>query len=135
MVGDSVGDSLIRIKNGYRALKPEVTLSYSKLVLAIVKLLQKEGFITSIKELKEKNEIFVTLKYENEPGSSTNKKPALTDVKRISKPGLRVYKGSNKLPWVLNGLGIAIISTPKGLMTDKAARKESLGGEVMAYVW
>ena len=128
MVGDSVGDSLIRIKNGYRALKPEVVLSYSKLVLAIAKLLEQEGFITSIKEVKEKNEIFVTLKYEN-------KNPAITDVKRISKPGLRVYKGSKQLPWVLNGLGIAIISTPKGLMTDKAARKASLGGEIMAYVW
>lgn len=135
MVGDSVGDSLIRIKNGYRALKPEVILPYSKLVLAIAKLLQKEGFIASIKEAKEKNEILVILKYGNESGSSSNKNPALTDVKRISKPGLRIYKGSKKLPWVLNGLGIAIVSTPKGLMTDKQARKASLGGEIMAYVW
>ncbi len=128
MVGDSVGDSLIRIKNGYRALKPEVVLSYSKLVLAIAKLLEKEGFIASVKDVKTENKILVTLKYES-------KKPALEDVKRISKPGLRVYKGSKKLPWVLNGLGVAIISTPKGVMTDKQARKESLGGEVMAYIW
>lgn len=135
MVGDSVGDSLIRIKNGYRALKSEVILPYSKLVLAIAKLLEKEGFIASVKDAKGENKILVTLKYESEHGSSANKKPALEDVKRISKPGLRVYRGSKKIPWVLNGLGIAIISTPKGVMTDKEARKASLGGEIMAYVW
>ena len=66
---------------------------------------------------------------------TTKKKPSLTEVRRISKPGLRVYKGKKSLPWVLNGLGIAIISTPKGVMTDKQARKEGLGGEVLAYVW
>lgn len=129
---DIVADSLIRIKNGYLAYKDEVILPYSKLVLAICKLLQVEGFIDSYKEEKVtgKNfkQIVVGLKY-------LGKKPALTDVKRVSKPGLRVYKPSKALPRVLNGFGLAIISTPKGVMSDKQARKNGLGGEVMAHVW
>ena len=126
MSTDSVGDALIRIKNGYLAGRGEVVLSYSKLVVAIADLLVKEGYAVSSKQ--EKNQVLVTLKYEN-------KKAVLTDVKRISKPGLRVYKNKQSLPYVLNGLGIAIISTPKGIMTDKSARKEGVGGEVMAFVW
>lgn len=123
---DKVGDLLIRIKNGYMASLKEVNVSNSKLGLAIVNLLQKEGFVENFEVLGR--EIKVTLKYDN-------KKPALTDVKRISKPGRRIYKGSKFLPYVYDGLGIAIISTPKGLMSDKKARKEGVGGEVMAHVW
>ena len=126
MVTDPVGDALIRIKNGYMAKLPEVAVSYSKLIVAICKVLKDEGFISEVKE--DSGKVSVTLKYEN-------RKSVLTDVKRISKPGLRVYKGKKNLPYVLNGLGIALISTPKGVMTDKKARKEGLGGEVMAYVW
>lgn len=126
MSTDSVADALIRIKNGYLARKSEVTLSYSKLVISICKLLLKEGYLSEIKQ--EKNQLVVTLKYEN-------RQCAVTDVKRVSKPGLRVYKNKKSLPYVLNGLGIAIISTPKGIMTDKQARKEGVGGEIMAYVW
>lgn len=133
MSTDSVGDALIRIKNGYLARRSEVALSYSKLVLAICKLLLKEGYIASFKQ--DKNQLLVTLKYESEKNSSSQKSCAVTDVKRISKPGLRVYKSKKSLPYVLNGLGIAIVSTPKGIMTDKQARKEGVGGEIMAYVW
>jgi small subunit ribosomal protein S8 len=130
---DSVGDALIRIKNGYLAGKLEVILTYSKLNLAIVKVLEKEGFVSKSEEAKsDKNEnikqIKVSLKYDS-------RKPAIQDLKRISKPGLRIYKGKKSLPWVLNGLGIALISTPKGVMTDKEARKAGLGGEILAYVW
>lgn len=129
---DIVADSLIRIKNGYLAYREEVVLPYSKLVLAICKLLLQEGFIESFKEekIEGKNfsQITVVLKY-------LGKKPALTDVKRISRPGLRVYKPSKALPRVLNGFGLAIISTPKGIMSDRDARKNGLGGEVMAYIW
>lgn len=133
MVNDSVADALIRLKNGYRANKEMVVLPYSKLVLAILKVLQAEGYIGEFKAVvDEKNKAFqmfnVTLRYEN-------RKPVLTEVKRISKPGLRIYKGTKQLPWVLNGMGIALISTPKGVMTDKSARKEGLGGEIMALVW
>lgn len=126
MVSDSVADTLIRIKNGYLASQPEVLVTYSKLVLALCKLLTEQEFIESCKE--ETGKIKVVLKYEG-------RKPVLTDVKRVSRPGLRVYKGVKALPSVLNGLGVAVISTPKGLMTDKQARKEGVGGEVMAYVW
>jgi len=130
---DTVADSLIRIKNGYLSLKKDVVLPYSKLVGNICGVLEKEGFIDSFKEVEsEKNknikQFLVTLKYEN-------RKPVLSDVKRVSKPGLRVYKNKKALPFVLNGLGIAIISTPQGVMTDKQARKKGVGGEILAYVW
>ncbi|MCL5784268.1 MAG: 30S ribosomal protein S8 [Patescibacteria group bacterium] len=123
---DKVADLLIRIKNGYMASRKEVTVSYSKLSVAICNLLEKEGYIQGCEALGR--EIKVTLKYDN-------KQPALTDVKRVSKPGRRVYQGKKMLPRVLGGLGVAIISTPKGVMTDKQARKEGVGGEIMAYVW
>ncbi len=123
---DKVGDLLIRIKNGYMARLNEVVSPYSKLSMAICQLLKNEGFIEDF-EKGERN-IEITLKYEN-------RKPVLTNVKRISKPGKRVYKGSKLIPRVYNGLGFAIISTPKGVMSDRTARKEGLGGEIMAFVW
>jgi small subunit ribosomal protein S8 len=123
---DRVGDLLIRIKNGYMARLGEVSATYSKLSVAICKLLKEEGYIANYKE--SEREILITLKYDN-------RKPVLTDVKRISKPGKRVYSGKKLLPRVYNGLGIAIISTPRGVMSEKQAKKENVGGEVMAYVW
>lgn len=130
---DKVGDALTRIKNSYMAYKSKTTLMYSKLIEAICQVLQKEGYIekyevVNIKENSQIKEILVSLKYDS-------KKPVITGIKRVSKPGLRVYKGKSSLPYVLNGMGIALISTPKGIMTDKQARKEGLGGEVMALVW
>lgn len=130
---DTVADSLIRIKNGYMAQKDEVSLPYSKLISSICEVLKKEGYISSWSEKKAEKStakiaIDVTLQY-------NDRKPAMTEVRRISKPGLRVYKGSKSLPYVLSGVGIALISTPKGVMTDKKARKAKLGGEVMAYIW
>ena len=129
---DPVADSLIRIKNAYLAYREDTVLPYSKIVIAICTLLQKEGFITSFKEEKIEgknfNQIKVILKY-------LGKKAALSDVKRISKPGLRVYKSHKALPRVLNGFGLAIVSTPKGIMSGKQARKEGVGGEIMAHVW
>src|SRR5581483_10206373 len=114
MVTDSIADSLIRIKNGYLASRRDVTLSYSKLVLNLCNLLQKEGYIATCEKLVDRS-LKVTLKYDG-------RTPSLTDIKRVSKPVLRVYKGVKQLPRVLNGLGIAVISTPKGLMTDKQAK-------------
>ena len=108
------------------ASRKEVSVRYSKGALSICELLKKEGYIVSCEV--ESQELKIVLKYDN-------RQPALTDVKRISKPGRRIYKGSKWLPYVLDGVGMAIISTPKGVMTDKQARKEGLGGEVMAYVW
>ncbi|MBI2021567.1 30S ribosomal protein S8 [Candidatus Daviesbacteria bacterium] len=139
MVTDTVADALIRIKNGYKALKTEVWLPYSNLVFSICKVLERESYISKLEEFKDENSPFrkikVVLKYENEFSSSSKRKPAITEVRRISKPGLRIYRGQKALPRVLNGLGVAIISTPKGVMTDKEARKEGVGGEVLAYVW
>ncbi len=123
---DTVGDALIRLKNGYRVGKEMVEVRNSKLSHNLLKLLEKEGYIGAV--IIKDNVITAELKY-------SGRVPVLTDVKRVSKPSLRVYKGKKELPYVLNGLGIAIISTPKGLLTDKQARKENVGGEVLALVW
>ncbi len=125
-MSDPVADALIRIKNGYSVGKQTVEVRYSKLILAIVTILEKEGYVQSIE--KKDRQIIVILKY-------PSRKPAVTDIKRVSKPSLRIYKGVKDLPRVLNGLGIALISTPKGVMTDKEARKIKVGGEVLALVW
>lgn len=125
-MNDPVADALIRIKNGYQVGKIEVELKFSKLILQLMKLLQKEGYLSGVKQ--KGSMITVTLKY-------NGRIAVLTDVKRVSKPSLRVYKGVKDLPKVLDGIGIAVISTPKGLMTDKDARKEKVGGEVLALVW
>lgn len=123
---DPVADALIRIKNGYQIGKQSVSVKFSKLIYNLMKLLKDEGYLQDI--VKKDREVIVSLKY-------TGRKPAISDVKRISKPSLRVYKGTTDLPYVLSGLGIAVVSTPKGLMTDKKARKLKIGGEVLAYVW
>lgn len=123
---DPIADALIRIKNGYSVGRVSVDIRFSKLVLKLMELLEKEGYVGKVS--KKDRSLIVELKYESRKG-------VLTDVKRISKPSLRVYKGAKELPRVLNGLGIAIISTPKGLMSDRDARKQNLGGEVLALVW
>lgn len=123
---DPIADALIRVKNGYLSGKISVSLRYSKLILNLMKLLVKEGYIEHVE--KSDRQIMVTLKY-------VSRKSAITDIKRVSKPSLRVYKGVGQLPYVLSGLGIAVISTPKGIMTDKQARKSNVGGEVLALVW
>lgn len=123
---DPIADALIRIKNGYMSGGQSVSVRYSRLILQILKLLEKEGFVDKVS--KKENMLEVLLKY-------TNRTPALTDVKRVSKPSLRIYKGVKELPRVLNGLGFAVVSTPKGVMTDKDARKQNVGGEVLALVW
>jgi small subunit ribosomal protein S8 len=123
---DPVADALIRVKNGYQVGKQSVSLRYSKLIFKLMNLLKEEGYIMDVDQ--KEREVLVSLKY-------VSRKPAITEVKRVSRPSLRIYKGVSKLPFVLNGLGIAIISTPKGLMTDKKARKEKVGGEILAFIW
>jgi small subunit ribosomal protein S8 len=132
-MSDPIADALIRIKNGYLSYKETVVLPYSKIIESICGVLKTAGYITDFKvEDSARNEkikqINTTLKY-------ADRKGVMTEVKRISKPGLRIYKNKKSLPYVLNGLGIAIISTPRGVMTDKQARKEGIGGEILAYVW
>ena len=124
---DPIADMLTRIRNANQMRNKEVSMPVSKMKLEIAKILDTEGFITGYKVVE--NTLTLTLKY------GQNKERVITGLKRISKPGLRVYAGAEEIPHVLNGLGIAIISTPKGVMTDKLARKNNVGGEVIAYIW
>ena len=128
---DPIADMLTRIRNANTSKHKIVDVPASNLKLGIAEILFKEGYIKSFEEIKDESQgiIRITLKYD-EKG-----KRVIDGLKRISKPGLRVYAGKDELPQVLNGLGIAIISTPKGLKTDKEARQLGVGGEVLAYVW
>jgi small subunit ribosomal protein S8 len=131
LLSDSIADMLTRIRNANQMRYKEVEIPASKIKKEIARILKEEGFIKDYKIEKEEiqNKIILNLKY------SKNKERVITGLKRISKPGLRVYAKKEEIPVVLNGLGIAIISTSKGVMTDKQARKEQLGGEVLAYIW
>lgn len=131
MVTDPIADMLTRIRNANQMRDKEVEVPASNLKIEIAKILKEEGFVNDykIKKNNVQNIIVINLKY------TENKVRVITGLKRISKPGLRVYVKAEEVPKVLNGLGIAIISTSKGVMTDKKARELSLGGEVLAYVW
>ena len=130
MVTDPIADMLTRIRNANQMRYKEVEVPASKMKKEIARILKSEGFIVDYKEKKNniQNILVLSLKY-------VDKERVITGLKRISKPGLRVYVKAEEVPTVLNGLGIAIISTSKGVMTDKEARKSSLGGEVLAYIW
>ena len=131
VVTDPIADMLTRIRNANTAKHADVEIPASKQKIAIADILVQEGYIAGyeIIEKELQTSLKVTLKY----GAKGEK--VITGLRRISKPGLRVYAKSNELPKVLNGLGIAIVSTSKGIMTDKHARNQNLGGEVLAYVW
>ena len=128
---DPIADMLTRIRNANQNRAKDVSMPSSKMKETIASILKEEGYITdySVEKNDVQNILTLTLKYGN------NKERVITGLKRISKPGLRVYASKEDIPYVLNGLGIAIISTPKGVMTDKLARKNNVGGEVIAYVW
>ena len=128
---DPIADMLTRIRNANSAKHKTVDVPASKMKTAIAEILFKEGYIKSFEIINNENQgiIRITLKYD-EKGTRV-----IDGIKRISKPGLRVYAGKAELPRVLNGLGIAIISTSKGLKTDKEAREAGMGGEVLAYIW
>ena len=128
---DPIADMLTRIRNANRNKFKTVDVPSSNMKLAIAQNLLDEGYIKAFEEIKDENQgiIRITLKYD-EKGTRV-----IDGLKRISKPGLRVYASKDELPRVLNGLGIAIISTSKGLKTDKEARELGIGGEVLAYVW
>ena len=130
VVTDTIADMLTRIRNANQMRYEEVTVPSSNIKKEIARILKEEGYINDFKfeENDVQGTIVLTLKYKN-------KERVITGLRRISKPGLRVYCKSNEIPKVLNGLGIAIISTSKGIMTDKEARKENIGGEVLAYIW
>ena len=127
---DPIADMLTRIRNANQAKHEVVEMPASRLKLEILEVLKNEGYITEYEKVEDGTQgvIKVTLKY-------VNKERVIKGIKRISKPGLRVYAKSTELPQVLNGLGVAIISTSNGVMTDREARKNKLGGEVVAFVW
>ena len=124
---DPIADMLTRIRNANQNKSKEVSMPVSKVKKEIANILLNEGFISDVKV--ENSIMTLTLKY------TDKKERVITGLRRISKPGLRVYAKNDEIPSVLNGFGVAVISTSKGIMTDKEARKQNLGGEVMAYIW
>lgn len=131
MNADPIADMLTRIRNANKLRYEEVSMPTSKMKEGIAEILKNQGFITSyrIEENEGKKTLVIVLKY-----SSTGER-VITGLKRISKPGLRIYSEADKIPSVLKGLGIAIVSTPNGLLTDHQARKQHVGGEILCYVW
>ncbi len=130
-VTDPIADMLTRIRNAASSKHETVDIPASNIKKAIADILLEEGYISGVKLIDDGKQgiIRITLKY------TANKRNVISGIKRISKPGLRVYTGKNEIPKVLGGLGIALLSTPKGIMTDKKARQEGVGGEVLAFVW
>ena len=128
---DPIADMLTRIRNANMVLLPEVSMPSSKLKVALAKLFKEEGYIVDYKETVEGvfKTLTITLKYDE------NHKPVITNLRRVSRPGLRTYHKAKNLEQVFNGMGISVISTSKGLLTDRKARKENLGGEVLCQVW
>ena len=125
---DPIADMLTRIRNGQAANKVAINIPSSKLKVAIANVLAAEGYIESVKVLEgAKPELEITLKY-------FQGKPVVESIQRVSRPGLRIYKRKDELPKVMGGLGVAVISTSKGVMTDRAARQAGLGGEIICYV-
>ena len=129
---DTIADMLTRIRNASLARHQTTEVPSTKMTRSIAKVLSEEGFITESNEVGEgvKKKLVISLKYKGK-----NRQPIIKTLKRVSKPGLRVYSNRKELPRVLGGIGIAIISTSSGIMTDRDARRQGLGGEVLCYVW
>lgn len=129
-ITDSIADMLTRIRNAGTAGHTSCEIPASKVKASIAQILLDEGYVTRVEHIADEKQgkIKITLKYQA-------KKPVISGIKRISKPGLRVYAAKDELPKVLGGLGIAVISTSQGIMTDRKAREMGIGGEVMAYIW
>ena len=134
MLSDPIADMLTRIRNAIMAGHSTVAIPHSKTKLAIAQILKDEGYIAdvTVEEGKPAPTIVITLKYW---GSRRERRPVISDLKRVSKPGRRVYVGKNDIPWVLSGMGISILTTSRGIMTGQQARRQGVGGEVLCYVW
>lgn len=131
-VNDTIADMLTRIRNANLARHQTTEVPSTNMTRSIARVLQEEGFIEGFEDVGEgvKRRIVITLRYRDK-----NRRPTITALQRVSKPGLRVYSNRKELPRVLGGIGIAIISTSNGIMTDREARKRGVGGEVLCYVW
>jgi small subunit ribosomal protein S8 len=131
MLTDPIADFLTRIRNANQAYKERVEIPNSRMKRALTEIMKSEGFLRNYDKIDDGKQGMLRLYLKYGP----NKQKVLTGLKRISKPGLRVYVQKDEVPKVLGGLGISVISTPKGLMTDKQARQDGLGGEVICYIW
>jgi len=131
MLTDPIADMLTRMRNSILIKSEKVDVPASKIKVEIAKILKEEGFIKSYKIIKDKKQgiLRITMKYTQE------NEPVLSGLKRISKPGRRVYVGKDKIPRVMGGVGVAVITTPNGVLSDKACRFQGVGGEVLCYVW
>jgi small subunit ribosomal protein S8 len=131
MMTDPIADMLTRIRNSVLIKAEKVDIPASRLKVEIAKIMKEEGFIKSYKIIKDKKQgiLRVTLKY------TQDNRPIVEGLKRISKPGRRVYVGKDEVPSVVGGMGIAVVTTPKGILTDKTCRREGVGGEVLCYIW
>lgn len=129
---DTISDMLTRIRNACAVRHPTTQVPTTRMTRSIAQVLQEEGFIESFEEVGEgiKKHLVISLKYKER-----NRQPIINTLQRVSKPGLRVYSNRKDLPRVLGGIGIAIISTSKGIMTDREARRQNVGGEILCYVW
>lgn len=129
---DTISDMLTRIRNACLVRHPTTNVPTTRMTRSIAQVLKAEGFIEDFEEVGEgvQKHLVIALKYKGK-----NRQPIIKTLKRVSKPGLRVYKPRKELPKVLGGIGIAIISTSKGIMTDREARKQGIGGEVLCYIW
>jgi len=131
MISDPIADMLTRIRNGLLVRHKQVVLPSSGVKVAVARILKEEGFIKDFEVTRDvpQQQLRVVLKYDR------NRKPVVTGLQRVSRPGRRVYVKRTDIPWVLSGLGIAVLSTPQGIMSDQRARRLGLGGEVLCYVW
>lgn len=132
MVNDPIADMLTRIRNACLARHQKTEVPATKMTRSIAEVLKSEGFVAEVEETGEgvKKTLVISLKYKGK-----QRRPIISNLKRVSKPGLRVYSNRRDLPRVLGGIGIAIVSTSKGIMTDRDARQQGIGGEVLCYVW
>lgn len=131
MVNDPIADMLARLRNAAEVKHPQVLMPASKLRVAVAKILKDEGYIEKLEVTKDKPQpkLRVWLRYDDK------KKPILSGVRRVSKPGRRVYAGKSEIPWVRHGLGVTIVSTTRGVMSGTRAKRMGLGGEILCYVW
>ena len=131
MVNDPIADMLTRIRNASMVKQKQVVMPHSKIKVSIAEILQAEGFIDAFAVMEDKPQSKLVLRLKYTPQG----RPVITGLERVSKPGRRFYSGAKDIPWVRSGLGINIVSTPKGLMTGRKARREKLGGEILCNVW
>lgn len=134
MLSDPIADMLTRVRNALMAGLPTVAIPHSRQKAALAEILKQEGYIEDVTVADDGpfKVIHITLKYW---GTRRDRRPVISNLKRVSKPGRRIYVGKDEIPWVLSGLGIAILTTPQGVMTGQQAHRRGIGGEVLCYVW